>query len=332
MQINKFLTIIFISVAFAALTNAQSYKVEKTDIFQPNIPDQNKKILLLQDNSDPQRKLILFKTPLAVNTDGSPTSYNPQDPKGETKAINTVCNAIAVYKTSEVNGKSLCSGRYSEAIGVFEKWRDSGYLKVPEGYRISWENDLAKTTDNNGNKVPCIFKSEEYKDYRGFFGSLTARKNDLPLNERGECEAKNQLDALHLPHLVLAGGANPVRAFGAIVGDLVVAFNPKNNQMSFAIIGDTGPANNLGEGSVFMNMTLLGKTTPPKTKKEIYRDYTIGGKGILIAIIPASANYKIQKPFTAENIADRIKQWQQSVGFTTPESFIQMMKSFQSKL
>ena len=322
MQIKKYLTIIFISMTFAALTNAQNFKVEKTGVFQP----QNKKVLLLQDNQ--QRKLIVFKAPLAVNTDGSPTSYNPQDARGKVNALNTVCNAIAVYKVSETNGKNLCvtNGRYTEAINTFEKWRDSGYLTVPNGYRITWKNVLAATKDSNGNEIPCVFSNGIYK---GFFGSLTNLQNGLPDDQQGECQAKNQLDSLEIPHLVLAGGANPVKTFGAKVGDLLVAFNPANNQMAFAIIGDTGPANNLGEGSVALNMTLLKKQTPPKNKQDTYN---YAASGILIAIIPATVNFNSQKPFTAQNIADRIKEWQRIAGFNTPEDFIKLIKTFESKL
>jgi hypothetical protein len=48
----------------------------------------------------------------------------------------------------------------------------------------------------------------------------------------------------------------------------VLAFNPQNQTFSAAVIGDTGPADNLGEGSVLLNMKLLGKTVPPANKTE----------------------------------------------------------------
>lgn len=314
------LSLLCFLVAFTA--NAQVYVKKDVKIFSP----QNNRVLLLEDNTNSDRKVILFKTSLAVNTDGTAISYHPQDPNGKNRAINNVCNAIAVRKVG--NSANLCLNRrtYSEAIGVFERWRNSNYTKIPSGYTITWKNVLAKITNPNGIEVPCIFRTGKYS---GYFGSLTALNNGLPLNQQGECQSKNQLDSLEISHLVLAGGANPVRTFGARVGDLIVAFNPQNNRLAFAVIGDTGPPSNLGEGSVKMNMTLLGKSEPPKNKGETY-NYTVNSA--IIAVIPASNSFQIQKPFTAENIEERIKNWQQSAGFQTPEKFIEMVKSFQTQL
>jgi hypothetical protein len=124
-----------------------------------------------------------------------------------------------------------------------------------------------------------------------------------------------------------------VKNFGARVGDLLVAFNPKTQLISSAIIGDTGPRDNLGEASVFLNMKLLGTTTPPTNKTETFK-LSIENAQVLIAIIPASRLFQVEgnKPYTAENIDSRVRDWQTSAGFTTPEKFLDFMKSFQSKL
>ena len=281
-------------------------------------------MLLLKDSGGSDRKIILFQTNLRVNTDGSPLSYHPQDPRGRTKALNNICNGIAVRRAG--SNANLCLTAFGEAIRVFEKFRDSNFQTVPPGFRITWKNVLA-TVQENGKDVPCVFKSGEFK---GYFGSLTALKNGLTTN-KGECEINDQVNPMTVPALVLAGGQNPVRAFGAQVGDLVIVFNPRTQLFTSAIIGDTGPADNLGEGSVSLNMKLLGTTTPPTNKEETFR-LSIENTKVLIAIIPSSRLFNVVKPYTAENIEQRLNDWRTEAGFTTPEKLIETMKSFQPRL
>ncbi len=245
----------------------------QSEVFAP----QNKKVLLLKDAASP-RKIILFQTNLRVNTDGSPLSYHPQDPRGRTKAINNVCNAIVVRRTN--SNANLCFTNFGKAIQVFEQFRDSNFQTVPSGFRITWQNVIA-TVRENGKDVPCVFRSGEFE---GYFGSLTALRNDLT-TDRGECEINDQVNPMTVPALVLAGGQNPVKAFGAKLGDLLIAFNPHTQLFTAAIIGDIGPKDNLGEGSVSLNMKLLGTTTPPTNKQETFR-LSIENTKVLIAIIP----------------------------------------------
>jgi hypothetical protein len=134
-----------------------------------------------------------------------------------------------------------------------------------------------------------------------------------------------------VPALVLAGGQNPVRTFGAKLGDLLIAFNPRTQLFTAAIIGDSGPADNLGEGSVSLNMKLLGTTTPPTNKEETFR-LSIDNTKVLIAIIPGSRLFNVAKPYTAENINERIDQWRTEAGFATLEKLLETMKSFQPRL
>jgi hypothetical protein len=301
------------------VVQAQEFSVAQSKLFTP----QNKKILLLKDAGS-QRQIILFQTNLRVNTDGSPLSYHPQDPRGRTKALNNICNGIAVRRVN--SNKNLCFSEFGKAIQVFEQFRDSNFQTVPTGFRISWQNVLA-TVKENGKDVPCVFRSGEFS---GFFGSLTALKNGLTTN-RGECDVNDQVNPMTVPALVLAGGQNPVRTFGAKLGDLLIAFNPRTQLFTAAIIGDSGPADNLGEGSVSLNMKLLGTTTPPTNKEETFR-LSIENTKVLIAIIPGSRLFNVAKPYTAENINERIDQWRTEAGFATLEKLLETMKSFQPRL
>ena len=152
----------------SSFVNAQSYTIAQSGVATP----QNKKVLLLKPATG-QNNIILFQTQMRVNTDGSPNSYHPQDPRGKVKAVNNVCNAIAVRKIN--SDSNLCFTNFSKAIQVFEQWRDTGFKTVPQGFRINWKNVLAAVSIN-GIEVPCVFKTGPHL---GFFGSLTALKNDL---------------------------------------------------------------------------------------------------------------------------------------------------------
>ena len=296
----------------AATVNGQCRVIQRRT-FVP----QNKTVKLVARQGDPAdtHKVIFFQTSLRVNTDGAPNSYHPNDLTGSVKAINNICNGISVTR----NGVTLgCQS----ARQVFGQFRDNNF-REPAGTRINWQNVIAATTDASGRKIPCVFQSGEFE---GYFGSLTSLKNGLTGSAAGECDHLNQLDQRIVPAFVLPGGQNVVRSFGAGVGDLLVAFNPLNNVVSVAIVGDTGPANKLGEGSVGLNMALLGKTEQPKTSNEAFRLDT-GNREMLIAIIPNSRSFNPQKPFTKENIADRVQAWLTQAGFASQQNFIDFMRT-----
>jgi hypothetical protein len=320
MQLKHHLVNAFFAMSCASsLLNEQSYSVSRTGTFAP----QNKKVLLLQ-NPTGQKPIILFQTKLRVNTDGSPLSYHPQDLRGKGKALNNICNAVVVRKAG--SDENLCFTHFGEAISVFERFRDTKYQTVPDGFQITWVNVLA-TAKDQGKDVPCVFTSGESQ---GYFGSLTALKNGLT-GDKGECDINDQVNPMAVPALVLVGGKNVVREFGARVGDLLVAYNPKTLLFSSAIIGDTGPKDNLGEGSVLLNMKLLGTTVQPTNKTETFK-LSIENTQILLAIIPTSRSFREVKPYTMENIDVRVREWQQEAGFASPEKFIDLMKSFEPDL
>jgi hypothetical protein len=320
MQLKHHRVTVLLTMSFASsLLNAQSYSVSRTGTFAP----QNQKVLLLQ-NPTGQKPIILFQTKLRVNTDGSPLSYHPQDLRGQGKALNNICNAVVVKKAG--SDENLCFKDFGEAISVFERFRDTKYQKVPDGFQITWANVLA-TIKDQGKDMPCVFTSGTFQ---GYFGSLTALKNGLT-GDKGECDINDQVNPLAVPALVLVGGNNVVREFGATVGDLLVAYNPKTQVFSSAIIGDTGPKDNLGEGSVLLNMKLLGTTVQPTNKAETFK-LSIESTEILVAILPASRSFREVRPYTMENIDERVRAWQQEAGFASPEKFVDSMKAFAPSL
>jgi len=319
MKTKYFLLTIAAFFSCVSLANAQNYTVSQTETSRL----QNKKVLLLQDDAK-QKNIIVFQTKLRVNTEGLPFSYHSQDPRGRDKALKNICSAITV--TKEGSDKNLCFTNFPEAIRTFEQFRDANYQTVPPKRRLTWTNELALRKEN-GKDVPCVLQSGAFK---GYFGSLTTLKNGLT-KDKGECDINNQVNPLTVPTLVLVGGENVVKKFGAKVGDLVVAYNPTTKLSSTAIIGDTGTREDLGEGSVALNMKLLGVTAPPTNKVELNK-LSIENTQVLVAIIPASGSFKESKPYTMESIMQRVEAWQKESGFATPEKFIEFMKSFQAQM
>lgn len=271
----------------------------------------NEKVRLARRQGlDAAANVGLFKAPLAVNTDGAPTSYHPADFKGQSLAINRIDNGIAIRSTT---GEKLT---VQKKIEIFDEWRKSGNWKVPVGYRIVWQNVIA--ADAAGK--PCIFKN----DYAGYFGSLTALDNGLAPKDVGECQAKNQLDQRFILAIVLRGDANPLKQYGAKKGDLVLAVNPGNGVIVSGIIGDTGDGNRIGEGSVALNMALLKKSAQPKTYAEALTLDT-GKKDMIIAVLPGSNLFKRERPYTAENIAKRVEAWATEQGYGTLDEMAAVM-------
>ena len=241
-------------LASVGISLSQNFTVADSGTFKQK-DGSLRKVFLVQDST---KRMILFQTNLQVNTDGTPMSYHPFDLRGDSVALNRIDNAIVVYRSDKKTARS------SQAISVFEKWRDSDYEVIPDGYSIVWKNVLFPETIN-GKEKPCIFKTGKYK---GYYSSATSLQNGLT-SHKGECDCNNQTNPLEIPGLVLAGGnSNIVRKFGAKIGDLVIAYNPDKKKIVYAIINDSGPPDNLGEGSVSLNMKLLDKTEYPQKRKD----------------------------------------------------------------
>jgi hypothetical protein len=108
------------------------------------------------------------------------------------------------------------------------------------------------------------------------------------------------------------------------VGDLVAAYNITNGNLEYAIIGDGGPHDNLGEGSVILNMRLQKKTVFPKNKQDTYGLAT--DKNIIICIIPNSKSFEQKKPYKQEDINNRVANWFKEQGFSTKAEIVQFFE------
>jgi hypothetical protein len=308
-----FITII-LTAFFVASSNTSAgsvCEIEETQTFTP----QNKRVYFAS-GSTAKARFISFRSPLHVNTDGAPTSYHPFDLTGNARAINNIANAISIV--DETNGRRLA---YKDTIRTFEQFRDADWT-APRGYSIHWQSVLAASKEGS-RTIPCIFKTGAYA---GYFGSLTSLKNGVRGARAGECEAGNQIDERFVPALVIPGGDNPLRRFGAKLGDLVVAYNPGNGSEEVAVIGDSGPYENLGEGSVALNMKLLEVVKQPSNFDDA-KALDTGRQEIQVAIFPGSSSYALERPYSVDNINSRAISWLSQNGYGSVNDFVVLMSS-----
>lgn len=208
---------------------------------------------------------VYFRANMDVNTDGTSRSYHPDDPHGRALALNNVANAIT--SRTDKNGKPVsCSPRkgacYSEYVSAFEAARDSGWATVgvpqvkTDGI-VPW-----KLNARTGRLEPCRI---EGGPFNGYFVSQTS----AILNPRlGECQQERYVDALTIRAIVLPK-KHGFSSQGVKVDstDAVIVRDRKTGQFQFALVGDSGPKDKIGEGSIALTAALAGQTL---TGNEVY--------------------------------------------------------------
>jgi Fungal chitosanase of glycosyl hydrolase group 75 len=155
-----------------------------------------------------------------------------------------------------------------------------------------WEG-LAKDADGE----PFIQGPND--PFPGYYVSATAlADHSKPVNDPAR-----YVDASRIPFLVLPGGM--ARQLGARPGDFAVVFNLQNGKSSYALFGDVGPYDRIGEGSVALAENL-----------GIRSDARNGGarRGILYLVFPGSGN---GSPRTIEEINEEgqklLQVWESSI-------------------
>ena len=135
--------------------------------------------------------------------------------------------------------------------------------------------------------------------YPGYYVSSTA----LADRSKPPNDPTRYVDASKIPFIVLPGGM--ARQFGARPGDFAAVFNQRNGQSSYAIFGDVGPFDRIGEGSMALAENL-----------GIRSDARNGGarRGILYLVFPGSGN---GRPRTIEEInaegTKLLQAWEDSI-------------------
>ena len=111
--------------------------------------------------------------------------------------------------------------------------------------------------------------------FPGYYISETA----LADRSRALNDPLRYVDASKIPYIVLPG--HLARLMGARPGDFAVVLNQRNARISYAIFGDVGPPDRIGEGSIALAENL-----------EIRSDARNGGvrRGIVYLVFPGSGN------------------------------------------
>jgi hypothetical protein len=235
---------------------------------------------------------MLFISDLKVNTDGTKISYNEHDPRG------TRCASDPGFAACAINNIRNAYRNHNRPVSDFEAIRDSNYANLNQVWSVLSSQIIEK---NSATGKPCITAD-------GYLISMTADVAvDGGFNKVGDCDQSKWIDALTAPAIVLPRG-NPSTEFmqrGARKRSVVVAVSRSpNNRVVSGIVGDVGPADELGEANVAMNRALNGlpETETPKHRDDAKQRFQAGRSAILIF---PGAGMILQRPITAERIADR---------------------------
>jgi len=157
----------------------------------------------------------------------------------------------------------------------------------------NWQG-LAKNADGD----PFIQGPDD--PYPGYYVSATA----LTDRTKPMSDPAHYVDSTKIPYIVLPGAL--ARQLSARPGDFASVINLNNGKSSYAIFGDVGPSDRIGEGSVALAENL-----------GIRSDARNGGarRGILFLVFPGSGN---GRPRTIEEINSETENLLQTWGGTSP--------------
>lgn len=246
--------------------------------------------------SSEQSSSLLFIDSLNVNTDGTSRSYSVDDFWGEKTALNNLCNAMS-DGCADMSSDELRKRRILTQKAFANGW-PAAQLK---------QSRISPSIIPFKNGKPCPSKN-------GLLISATAlHKPDVS----DVCDISNYVDSLVVPALVIPKNPSSAQLSefakrNAKVGDLVVAMVPRTAKPVFAVVGDTGPSGELGEGSLALNGSLLGKTAAPINYLEVRGKEKFRGRAwtvpkAIVIIFPGSRDSA--NPFmTRERIDEAARQ------------------------
>ncbi|GHM98654.1 hypothetical protein WSM22_01440 [Cytophagales bacterium WSM2-2] len=164
---------------------------------------------------------------------------------------------LTVYKT--IADKQVYAVAHKE-IFVFT----SGLAIDADGSPKAYHKDNKKALDNlanagkpgnwwslvtdNGKKDGNPLVQKELDPAPGYYISTTSLQDD----SKNVDDPNRYVDSENIPYIVLPPGFSEQ----FVLGDIALVVNRENNKRCYAIFADTGPANKIGEGSIYLAQKL----------------------------------------------------------------------------
>ena len=144
--------------------------------------------------------------------------------------------------------------------------------------KVCFDRDIIKV---GGNKA-CFRDKGKYAGYLSNLTSIDPIASNKPDAENVDganldddaCRHEIKIDAEKLPGLVLPHGALGADGDGAKarIGDIAVLYNLHTGRWAFAVVNDSGPARDFGEGSIALNRILRSGYTSSTPRPANYKD------------------------------------------------------------
>lgn len=232
------------------------------------------------------KRPLLFITSLKVNTDGTKISYHQDDPTGRR------CEADPSARPCAINNIRNAYRNHKKPESEFTAVRDAGYPN-PKTWQVLNPKIIEKRASTG---KPCITPD-------GYLVSMTA---DVAVaggfNRVGDCDQSKWIDALTAPAIVLPMNSQ-FAGFGVGKRSLVVALSSSPARRTvFGVVGDIGPAEEIGEANIAMNRELNGlpANEQPKHRQDAIKRFQAGRSAILL--FPGS-DFVLDRPISGDRIA-----------------------------
>lgn len=265
---------------------------------------------------DRPRRIVQLDTPLQVTTDGAPDSFSAEA-LPERRGVNDICNHVSAYRLDGAGNRTSRLDCPATRAAMAAS-RDDNWVE-PSGIELAWRGGIVsrlETTPDGERLVPCVFSSGPYA---GFFGTKTNLTHGLQ-GDRGECSINDQIDPRLINGLTIQGGRNFLRESGVRLGDLAILTTrrPDGRAESVpAIVVDSGGLRYPAMGTVALNAALLGRAGSFDTREAILGLSIDAPRTVTVTVLPGSFGYRLQRPFTNENVRERLDALLSAAGFAS---------------
>jgi hypothetical protein len=285
-----------VTLIIAAMLPSNAFAGQCGFQFAFNRPDENgtQTVKVFRGNPVPglnNQRPLLFITSLKVNTDGTKISYHQDDPTARRCVNNPNAGPCAINNIRNAYRDS------SRPVSDFTAVRNAGYPN-PRTFQVLSPDIIEKSSATG---KPCLTPD-------GYLVSMTADVAvDGGFSRVGDCDLGKWIDAMTIPALVIpkSTAAIPSQFVAQGVGkrSIVVAFSRSaTKRVVPGIVGDLGPAKELGEASIAMNRALNGMpdNEQPKNGPDAVARFQAGRSALLIFSGPSSI---VARPITPERVA-----------------------------